>query len=205
MKEKTKIMDLDKKIGIKENLIAEVGEQEAEMIWDRAKIILKEIEARYPDLPKSQQMHAGYIFPSAAVQLAVREIKGNPDLGYKVISEYSWAKSREMGARLRKTAKIPGFKSLFVKMWGPISKKMFGPDAGFGNVFYPKEKGAYRMDITKCPYNSYFTELGTPELTKIFCINDECTYGDIPGLEFIRHTTLGTGGDRCDFYVRVQR
>ena len=114
-------------------------------------------------------------------------------LGYKVISEYSWAKSREMGARLRKSAKIPGFKRLFVKMWGPISKKMFGPDAGFGNVFYPKEKGAYRMDITKCPYNSYFTELGTPELTKIFCINDECTYGDIPGLEFIRHTTLGTG------------
>ena len=46
-------------------------------------------------------------------------------------------------------------------MWGPISKKMFGPDAGFGNVFYPKEKGAYRMDITKCPYNSYFTELGS--------------------------------------------
>ena len=47
--------------------------------------------------------------------------------------------------------------------------------------------------------------LELPELTKIFCINDECTYGDIPGLEFIRHTTLGTGGDRCDFYVRVQR
>ena len=205
MKEKTKLMDLDKKIGIKENLIAEVGEQEAERIWDRAKMILKEIEARYPDLPKGQQMHAGYIFPSAAVQLAVREIKGDQDLGYKVISEYSWAKSRDMGARLRKSAKIPGFKSLFVKMWGPISKKMFGPDAGFGNVFYPKEKGAYRMDITKCPYNSYFTELGTPELTKIFCINDECTYGNIPGLEFIRHTTLGTGGNRCDFYVRVQR
>ena len=28
-------MDLDKKIGIKENLITEVGEQEAEIIWDR--------------------------------------------------------------------------------------------------------------------------------------------------------------------------
>ena len=48
-----------------------------------------------------------------------------------------------------------------------------------------------------------FKELGTPELTKIFCIKDECTYGDIPGLDFIRHTTLGTGGDKCDFYVRV--
>ena len=47
--------------------------------------------------------------------------------------------------------------------------------------------------------------LGTPELTQIFCINDECTYGDIPGLEFIRKTTLGTGGDKCDFYIRVSQ
>lgn len=47
------------------------------------------------------------------------------------------------------------------------------------------------------------SELGTPELTEIFCINDECTYGDIPGLEFIRHTTLEKGGDKCDFYIRV--
>ena len=201
----TNRMDLDRKTGIKENLIAEVGSQEAETIWNRAKVILKEIEASYPDIPKGQQMHEGFIFPSAAVQLAIREIKSDPDLGYRVISEYSWAKSKEMGARLRKTARIPGFKRLFVKMWGPISRKMFGPDAGFKNVFYPNKKGEYRMDITECPYNRYFTELGTQELTKIFCINDECTYGDIPGLEFIRHTTLGTGGDRCDFYVRVKK
>ena len=39
-------MDLDKKTGIKENLIAEVGVKEAETIWNRAKSILKEIEAR---------------------------------------------------------------------------------------------------------------------------------------------------------------
>jgi len=198
-------MNLDQKIRIKENLIAEVGEREAEAIWRRAKEILKEIEEKYPDLPKGQRMHAGFIFPAAAIQLAVKEIKGDRELGYRAISEASWAKSKEMGERLRKTAKFPGFRRFFVKMWGPISKKMFGPNAGFQNVFYPKEKGSFRMDIVKCPYNSYFTELGTPELTKIFCINDECTYGDIPGLEFIRHTTLGTGGEKCDFYVRVKK
>ena len=198
-------MNLDKKIGIKEKLIAEVGTQEATVIWNKAKIILREIEARYSELPKGQRMHAEYIFPSAAGQLAIKDIKGDSNLGYKVISEYSWAKSRTMGAKLRRMAKIPGFKSFFIKMWDPISKKMFGPDAGFKNVFYPKKKGEYRMDIVQCPYNSLFMELGTPELTKIFCINDECTYGDIPGLEFIRHTTLGTGGDKCDFYVRAQK
>lgn len=50
------------------------------------------------------------------------------------------------------------------------------------------------MDIVKCPYNSYFGELGTLELTKTVCINDECTYGVISGLEFIRHTTLAAAG-----------
>ncbi len=198
-------MDLDKKIAIKEGLIGQVGREEAEKIWLRAKDILRKIEERYPDVSKGEMMHADYIFPSAAIQLAIKEIKGDSEIGYKAISEHSWAKSRKMGEKLKKMAKIPGFKSFFVKLWDPISRKSFGSDSGFRNVFYPKKKGEYRMDITECPYNRYFTELGTPELTKIFCINDECTYGDIPGLEFIRHTTLGTGGDKCDFYIRVSK
>lgn len=198
-------MDLDKKIGIKEGLIARVGKEEAEKIWLRAKENLRKIEERYPDISKGERMHAEFIFPSAAIQLAIREIRGDSELGYKVISEHSWAKSKKMGEKLKKMAKIPGFKNFFVKLWDPITKKSFGPDSGFKNVFYPKKKGEYRMDIVQCPYDRYFTELETPELTKIFCINDECTYGDIPGLEFIRHTTLGTGGDKCDFHIRVSK
>ena len=139
----------------------------AEKIWNRAKVILKEIEGRYPDLPKGQRMHAGFIFPAAAVQIAIKEIRGDQELGYRVISGFSWAKSKKVGAWLRKTARIPGFKSLFVKMWDPVSKKMFGPDAGFQNVIYPKKKGEYRMDITACPYNRYFTELPVWNLSAI--------------------------------------
>ena len=198
-------MDLDKKKVIKDNLIAVIGVHEAEGIWKRAKDILREIEARYPNLSKGQRFHAEYIFPAAAIQLAIKEIKGDLELGYEAISKASWDKSKKMGAKLRKAAKIPGFKSIFIMMWNPISKKMFGPEAGFKNVFYPKKKGEYKMDIVQCPYNAFFTELGTPELTKIFCINDECTYGDIPGVEFIRHTTLGTGGDKCDFYLKLKK
>ena len=62
-------MDLDRKTRIKENLIAEAGEQEAETIWNRAKEILKEIEARYPDLSKGQRMHASFIFPASSASL----------------------------------------------------------------------------------------------------------------------------------------
>lgn len=199
------MLDLDKKQGIKENLIAEVGAEETEKIWNRAKEILKDIEAKYSDLPKGQQMHTAFIFPAAAVQLAVREIKGDDEIGYRAISKFSWAKSKAMGEKLSKMTKIPGFKQLFVKMWDPISRKSFGLDAGFKNVFYPKKKGECKMDIIACPYDQYFTELGTPELTKIFCINDEYTYGNIPGLEFIRTQTLGKGGEKCDFYIRVKK
>ena len=88
-------MDLDKKVGIKENLIAEVGRPEAEIIWNRAKVILKEIEARYPDLPKGQRMHAGFIFPAAAVQIAIKEIRGDQELGYRVISGSSSSEGRQ--------------------------------------------------------------------------------------------------------------
>ncbi len=198
------LMDLDKKTDIKEGLITITGKEEAEKIWQRAKEILKQIEEKYAGISKKERMHTDFIFPCAAIQLAIKEIKGDTQLGYNVISEYSWSKSRKMGGKLRKMSKIPGFNRFFVKMWDPVSRKAFGEDAGFKNVFYPKKKGEFRMDITACPYNRYFTELGTPELTRIFCINDECTYGDIPGLEFIRHTTLGTGGDKCDFYLRVK-
>lgn len=200
---KTTKSALDKKEGIRKGLINEVGRNDADMIWNRAKEILADIEQRYSDVPKGQQMHTSFIFPSAAVQLAAVEVTGDKQIGYKAISEYSWAKSRKMGAMLKKMSKIPGFNKWFVSMWDPISRKSFGPNAGFKNVFYPKAKGEYRMDITECPYNTYFTKLGTPELTEIFCINDEYSYGGVPGLEFIRHTTLGTGGDKCDFYIRV--
>ncbi|MBQ9299996.1 MAG: L-2-amino-thiazoline-4-carboxylic acid hydrolase [Clostridia bacterium] len=57
--------------------------------------------------------------------------------------------------------------------------------------------------IVACPYNAYFTALGCPELMKIFCTNDDRCYGSLPGLEFRRTGTLGTGANRCDFRLRA--
>ena len=104
--------------------------------------------------------------------------------------------------KLAKLMKIPGLPGLFIKMWDPMTRKIFGPGNGFTNVFYPKKKGEYRMDVTSCPYNRYFTELGCPELTKIFCENDERIYGNLPGLKFERTGTLGKGSKRCDFHMK---
>ena len=98
--------------------------------------------------------------------------------------------------------KVPGMRSLFVKIWDPMVKKLFGPNNGFQNVFYPKKKGEYRMDVISCPYCRYFTELSCPELTKLYCENDDQIYGNLPGLKFERTGTLGKGAERCDFCIR---
>ena len=62
--------------------------------------------------------------------------------------------------------------------------------------------GGKGLDVVSCPYNRYFAELGCPELTKISCGADDHVYGDLPGLKFERTSTIGRGGECCDFCIR---
>ena len=122
-----------------------------------------------------------------------------------LVSERSYneeMKKYSIRGKLIKLMKIPGMPGLFIRLWDPMTKRIFGSGNGFKNVFYPKKKSEYRMDVISCPYNRFFTELGCPEVTKIFCENDERVYGNLPGLKFERTGTLGKGAARCDFYLR---
>lgn len=141
------------------------------------------------------------ILPSAAIYLTVKEAVG-PEKAYQIIEDAAVRGCAEIEKKLQRLMKLPGMQSLFIKAWDPMTKKLFASGSGFQNVFYPKKKGEYRMDVTSCPYCRTFTELGCPELTKIFCENDERIYGRLPGLRFERTGTLGKGAERCDFCIR---
>ena len=197
---KTAKQIMEGKLSIKEKIDKQFPNSDE--LWQKAEARLNGIMAKYPDLPKGVHMHTdNYIFPSAAIYLTLKEVTSQ-EKAYAVIENSAIEHSTETGRKIAKMLKLPGMKSFFVKIWDPLTKKMFGPNSGFKNVFYPKKKGEYRMDVVACPYNQYFTELGCPELTKIFCANDNRTYGNLPGIEFKRSGTLGTGADRCDFYLR---
>ena len=171
-------------------------------MWRKAEARLEAIMAKYPALPKGVRMHTdNYIFPAAAIYLALKEAT-NWENAYAVVENAAIKHSTDVGRKMAKLLKLPGMKGLFIKIWNPLTRKLFGPDSGFKNVFYPNRKGEYRMDVVACPYNRYFTELGCPELTKIFCANDNRCYGNLPGIDFKRSGTLGTGATRCDFYLR---
>ena len=193
---------MKKKEFIKHESDRQLPKAQSYKLWRKAAAEFDKILARYADLPKGIHTHTdNSIFPTAAIYLTFKAAIGE-EKAYEIIEKAAAENAGAAGRKLAKLMRIPGMPSMFIKLWDPMTRKMFGERSGFRNRFYPKKKGEYRMDILECPYNKYFTELGCPELTKIFCRNDELAYGNLPGLNFIRTSTLGRGGERCDFYLR---
>ena len=158
--------------------------------------------AEHQSMSKGVALHTdNYIFPAAAIYLAMKEVC--PEIAYEIMKKTMAEKSTRTGKKIAKCCKLPGFKKFFLSMWDPISHKMFGESSGFKNVFYPKEKRLFRMDVTQCPYHTYLSETGCPELNILFCKNDEYAYGNLPGIRFTRTGTIATGNKRCDFKMEL--
>ena len=175
---------------------------ETEKIWVDAENRLFELYASHTDLPKGVSAHTdSFIFPAAAIYLAMKE--ADSEIAYDIMKTKMAEKSDKMGQMIAKCCRFPGFKKFFLSMWDTMSHKMFGETAGFKNVFYPKEKSCFRMDITQCPYHTYLTEAGCPELNVLFCENDVHSYGNLPGLKFTRTKTIGAGDELCDFKMEL--
>ena len=175
---------------------------ETEKIWADAENRLFELYASHTDLPKGVSAHTdSFIFPAAAIYLAMKE--ADSEIAYDIMKTKMAEKSDKMGQMIAKCCRFPGFKKFFLNMWDSMSHKMFGESAGFKNVFYPKEKDCFRMDITQCPYHTYLTEAGCPELNILFCENDVHSYGNLPGLKFTRTKTIGAGDELCDFKMEL--
>ena len=200
MKPAEKIMK--KKAAIKEEMDKAMPRSQSDALWRAATVKLDGFLTRYASLPKGVHMHTdSRILPSAAIYLTVKDAVGQ-EKAYRIIEDAAVNTCRTIEKKLQNLMKLPGMRGLFIRFWNPMTKKVFGSGNGFRNVFYPKKKGEYRMDVTSCPYFRYFTELGCPELTRIFCDNDERIYGRLPGLRFMRTGTLGKGSERCDFLIR---
>lgn len=192
---------LRKKTVYKNELDRIMPAEKSKALWKKTEEKLESVLTRYEDLPRGVQFHTDRIFPAAAFYLTIRETVGQ-ERAFHILEDAAVRGCEGIGKRLRKIMKIPGMPGLFVAVWDPMTKKVFGSGNGFQNRFYPGKKGEYRMDILSCPYHRFFTELGCPELTRIFCENDERLYGNLPGLQFKRTGTLGKGAACCDFYIR---
>ena len=193
---------MKKKGRFKAEIDSRLPENQSDALWQKASDRLAALLDQYASLPQGVRFHMeNKILPAAAIYLTLKESIGQPE-AYRVMEDATFKTADAAAKKLSPLLRLPGIRSLFVKMWAPLTRKMFGENSGFQNVFYPKKKGEYRMDVVSCPYNRYFTELGCPEITKISCGADDHVYGDLPGLKFERTSTIGRGGERCDFCIR---
>lgn len=94
-----------------------------------------------------------------------------------------------------KMEKVPGFYSLYSKMFLKIMRKT--------DLQQSKQKHnakSFDVTITKCLWHQACVENECPELCRLFCDVDNITYGELNKIGFTRTQTLGYGGDCCDFH-----
>ena len=174
---KSAIKILDSKKEYRAELVKLLSEDEVEKLWHKAASRLNSMLEKYESLPKGVHAHTDdKIFPAAAMYITAKEFM-TEEQAFAVIENAAIAICEKGRKSVSKMVRMPFGATMFIKMWDPMTKNNFGSKSGFKNKFYPKEKGAYRMDVLECPYRRYLTELGCPELTRIFCENDECLYG----------------------------
>ena len=156
--------------------------------------------AQYKDLPKKEKMHAEQmIFPRAAIYLQmIRYIPREEALG--LLEEAVRIGVEPDRNRLHIATKLPLIRPLFFKIFHKMIGTMFNGDAGFKFEGIESDSGHYRVDVLQCPYMKYCELLGCEELTSTFCLSDDRVYGNMCGITFERHGTIGRGSDKCDFY-----
>ncbi|MCM1167055.1 MAG: L-2-amino-thiazoline-4-carboxylic acid hydrolase [Lachnospiraceae bacterium] len=200
MSDRIEILDGGKKMILIKKTAAEIlGETETERVWETARENLRELLARYRNIPPKERRHTDLIFPHIAVYKALLENHGTAAM--EIMEKGEAVSAREAAKKFQGTVGLPFGKKLFLKGFAAGCKSGFGEDAGFKHVVFDANSRRYKMDVTACPYVKYCSAEGCAELVHIFCDNDVYAYGHLDGIIFERTQTLGTGGEKCDFLL----
>lgn len=184
---------------IREHILSQTDDKTLRRIWKRSAENLAEMYNKYPDIPKGEQMHTKAIFNAAAIYLALKAVV--PERAMELIEAGMAAYAKKSAKTYQRMVHFPFGKTIFMKGFAKGVKTMFGESAGFKQSIHTADTKQLRFDVLKCPYVKYLTKLGCSEIAHIFCNNDIYCYGSLDGITFERTQTLGTGGEKCDFYL----
>ena len=177
-----------------------LGREQTDVLVNDAVKLCNELCDQYKGLPAKEKVHTEQmIFPRAAIYLQMikyisrEEAKGLIEESVRIGVEPD-------RNRLHIATKLPLIRPLFFKIFHKMIGTMFNGDAGFKFEEIEADSRHYRVDVLQCPYMKYCELLGCKELTSTFCLSDDRGYGNMCGITFERHGTIGRGSDKCDFY-----
>ena len=138
---KTAEQIMKKKAVIRAEIERQLPKDQADALWRQATERLAAIMARYADLPEGLRPNTdARIFPSAAIYLTAKESL-EEKAAFAIIENAAVERTGSLEKKLAALLRLPGMRSLFVRVWDPLTRRIFGPDNGFRNTFYPKQKG----------------------------------------------------------------
>ena len=177
-----------------------LGKEQTDALVNDAVDLCNELCDQYKNLPKKEKLHTEQIiFPRAAIYLQmIKYISREEAIG--LIEESVRIGVEPDRKRLYAATKLPFIRPLFFKIFHKMNGTMFNGDAGFRFEEIEADSRHYRVDVLQCPYMKYCELLGCKELTSTFCLSDDRVYGNMCGIVFERHGTIGRGSDKCDFY-----
>ena len=177
-----------------------LGEEQTDILINAAVKLCNELCDQYKNLPKKEKLHTEQmIFPRAAIYLQmIKYIPHEEAIG--LIEESVRIGVEPDRNRLHIATKLPLIRPLFFKIFHKMIGTMFNEDAGFKFEEIEADSRHYRVDVLQCPYMKYCELLGCKELTSTFCLSDDRVYGNMCGITFERHGTIGRGSNKCDFY-----
>ena len=158
------------------------------------------------DEPKGYHMHTRErIYPAIAVFDAMTASGIDRKQAADLLVEYYKWRSGMLVPKIKAFFKIPGMYKIVPKFFFKMTKKSFGPDAGFASADEFLSKTEMRLNMVKCPYFDKCSQYGCPEIVRGFCDADDICYGDMhPKLSWDRTKALGYGADCCDFRIHIR-
>ena len=140
---------MKKKGRFKAEIDRRLPKAQSDALWQKATDRLASLLEQYTSLSDGVRFHTeNKIFPAAAIYLTLKESIGQDD-AYRVMEEATFKTADAAAKKLSALLRLPGMRSLFVKAWDPLTRKMFGENSGFQNVFYPKKRAS--TGWTWCP------------------------------------------------------
>ena len=166
---------------------------------------MKALWAEHSAASKDERFHLeSQIIPGIAAYQVLQTVMDKNE-ALETVHSYVERRALKFRAVIVKLLKIPGLYRLVPVVFTKGTRRSFGESAGFRADETEVGGRVWRLDMLKCPYNDNCIKHGCPELCRCFCDSDDVTYGDLhEKLVWHRTKTLGRGGDRCDFCVRVK-
>ena len=154
---------MKKKSIIKAEMDRAMPKAHSDELWRAATDKLDSILLHYAALPKGVHMHTdSRIFPSAAIYLTVKGVFGQRE-AYSIIENVAARGCKGIADKLARLIRIPGMHGLFIRMWDPLTRRMFSTNSGFQNVFYPKEKGSYATTAGQATQRNKQSRVAQPQ------------------------------------------